>query len=121
MPARMSFTLLALLTLCAAAASALAQSYPAKPIRFIIPFPPGGPTDLMGRTAADRLARAWNVQVVADNRAGAGGNIGTEMCAKAVPDGYTLCMMTVAQSISPSIYKMDKWAKVAKFANLKLD
>ena len=82
-----------------------AQSYPSKPIRFIIPFPPGGPTDLMGRTAADRLARAWNVQVVADNRAGAGGNIGAEMCAKAPADGYTLCMMTVAQAISPSIYR----------------
>ena len=82
-----------------------AQSYPAKPIRFIIPFPPGGPTDLMGRTAADRLAKAWNIQVVADNRAGAGGNIGTEMCAKSPPDGYTICMMTVAQAISPAVYK----------------
>ena len=60
-------------------ANAHAQNYPAKPIRFIIPFPPGGPTDLMGRTAGDRLARAWNIQVVADNRAGAGGNIGTEI------------------------------------------
>lgn len=82
-----------------------AQSYPSKPIRFIIPFPPGGPTDLMGRTAADRLAKAWNIQVVADNRAGAGGNIGTEMCAKSPPDGYTICMMTVAQAISPAVYK----------------
>ncbi len=82
-----------------------AQNYPSKPIRFIIPFPPGGPTDLMGRTAADRLARAWNIQVVADNRAGAGGNIGTEQCAKSPPDGYTICMMTVAQTISPAIYK----------------
>lgn len=91
--------------LCACSGFAVAQGYPAKPIRFIIPFPPGGPTDLMGRIAADRLARAWNVQVIADNRAGAGGNIGTEMCAKSPPDGYTLCMMTVAQSISPAIYK----------------
>lgn len=82
-----------------------AQSYPAKPLRFIIPFPPGGPTDLMGRTAAERLTRAWGVQVIADNRAGAGGNIGTELCAKSPPDGYTLCMFTVAQSISPAIYR----------------
>lgn len=82
-----------------------AQAYPAKPIRFIIPFPPGGPTDLMGRTAGDRLAKAWNIQVIADNRAGAGGNIGAEMCAKAPPDGYTICMMTVAQVISPSVYR----------------
>ncbi len=85
--------------------AALAQAYPAKPVRMIIPFPPGGPTDLMGRMAADRLSRAWGVQVVADNRGGAGGNIGTELCAKSPPDGYTICMFTVAQSISPGIYR----------------
>ena len=84
---------------------ALAQAYPAKPIRMIIPFPPGGPTDLMGRMAADRLSRGLGVQVVADNRGGAGGNIGFEQCAKSPPDGYTLCGMTVAQSISPGIYR----------------
>lgn len=103
-----------LLTLClsglALAASipapeALAQAYPAKPVRFIIPFPPGGPTDLMGRIAADRLAKSWGVQVIADNRAGAGGNIGAELCAKSPPDGYTICMLTVAQTISPAIYR----------------
>ncbi len=100
--------------------AAHAQSYPAKPIRFIIPFPPGGPTDLMGRTAADRLARAWNVQVVADNRAGAGGNIGAEMCAKALPDGYTMCMMTVAQSISPAIYKKLGFDPLKDFSHITL-
>jgi tripartite-type tricarboxylate transporter receptor subunit TctC len=71
----------------------------------IIPFPPGGPTDLMGRMAADRLSKGLSVQVVADNRGGAGGNIGFEQCAKSPPDGYTLCGMTVAQSISPGIYR----------------
>ena len=86
-------------------ALAAAQTYPAKPVRMIIPFPPGGPTDLMGRMAADRLSRAWGVQVIADNRGGAGGNIGFEQCAKSPPDGYTVCMMTVAQSISPGIYR----------------
>ena len=84
---------------------ALAQAYPSKPLRMIIPFPPGGPTDLMGRMAADRLSRGLGVQVVADNRGGAGGNIGFEQCAKSPPDGYTLCGMTVAQSISPGIYR----------------
>ena len=84
---------------------ALAQAYPAKGLRMIIPFPPGGPTDLMGRMAADRLTRGLGVQVVADNRGGAGGNIGFELCAKSPPDGYTVCMMTVAQSISPGIYR----------------
>ena len=101
-------------------ANAHAQSYPAKPIRFIIPFPPGGPTDLMGRTAADRLARAWNIQVIADNRAGAGGNIGTEMCAKSPPDGYTICMMTVAQSISPAIYKKLGFDPLKDFSHVTL-
>jgi tripartite-type tricarboxylate transporter receptor subunit TctC len=83
---------------------AQAQIYPTKPVRFIINFPPGGPTDIMGRLGADALAKAWGVQVLPDNRGGAGGNIGFEQCAKSPPDGYTLCMMTVAQSISPSIY-----------------
>jgi len=81
------------------------QAYPAKPLRMIIPFPPGGPTDLMGRLAADRLTKGLGVQVIADNRGGAGGNIGFEQCAKSPPDGYTVCMMTVAQSISPGIYR----------------
>jgi len=71
----------------------------------IIPFPPGGPTDLMGRIAADRLSKGLGVQVIPDNRGGAGGNIGFELCAKSPPDGYTVCMMTVAQSISPGIYR----------------
>src|SRR5260370_1356655 len=84
--------------------AALAEQYPSKPVRFIVPFPPGGPTDILGRLAAQRLTDVWGVQVVADNRAGAGGNIGTELCAKSPPDGYTICMMTIAQSISPSIY-----------------
>jgi tripartite-type tricarboxylate transporter receptor subunit TctC len=84
---------------------ALAQAFPAKPIRMIIPFPPGGPTDLMGRLASERLSRSLGVQVIPDNRGGAGGNIGFELCAKSPPDGYTVCMMTVAQSISPGIYR----------------
>ncbi len=85
--------------------AALAQSYPNKPVRFIIPFPPGGPTDIMGRLAADTLSKALGTQFIADNRGGAGGNIGSELCAKSAPDGYTICMFTVAQSISPAIYR----------------
>lgn len=99
---------------------AAAQAYPAKPVRMIIPFPPGGPTDLMGRMAAERLTRAWGVQVVADNRAGAGGNIGTEQCAKSPPDGYTICMMTVAQSISPSIYSKLGFDPLKDFSHVTL-
>jgi tripartite-type tricarboxylate transporter receptor subunit TctC len=100
--------------------SAHAQTYPAKPVRFIIPFPPGGPTDIMGRLAAQRLTEAWGVQVVADNRAGAGGNIGAEMCAKSPPDGYTICMLTIAQSISPAIYSKLGFDPLKDFAAVTL-
>ena len=112
-------TALALIAL-AAAGAAQAQTYPAKPVRFIIPFPPGGPTDIMGRLAAQRLTEAWGVQVVADNRAGAGGNIGSELCAKSPPDGYTICMLTVAQSISPSIYPRLGFDPLKDFAPVTL-
>ena len=110
----------ACLLLFAATNAALAQNYPSKPIRFIIPFPPGGPTDLMGRAAGDRLARAFNIQVIADNRAGAGGNIGADLCAKSLPDGYTVCMMTVAQVISPSIYKKLAFDPIRDFSHITL-
>ncbi|MBM3357664.1 MAG: tripartite tricarboxylate transporter substrate binding protein [Betaproteobacteria bacterium] len=111
---------LALVFVILPATAVLAQAYPAKPVRMIIPFPPGGPTDLMGRMAADRLSKAWNVQVVPDNRGGAGGNIGTELCAKSPPDGYTICMLTVAQTISPSIYKKLGYDPLRDFAHVTL-
>ena len=82
--------------------ASFAQSYPSRPLRLIIPFPPGGPTDILGRVVASRLAEAWAVPVVADNRPGAGGNIGSEQCAKSPADGYTVCMLSIAQTISPS-------------------
>jgi tripartite-type tricarboxylate transporter receptor subunit TctC len=68
------------------------QAYPAKPVRIIVPFPPGGATDLVTRILAQKLTEAWGQQVLADNRAGASGNIGAELAAKATPDGYTLFM-----------------------------
>lgn len=116
----LSFALTALATACAGASFAQAQSYPSKPVRFIIPFPPGGATDIMGRMAADTLSRAWGVQVVADNRPGAGGNIGSEQCAKSPADGYTICMMTVAQSISPSIYSKLAFDPLKDFSHVTL-
>jgi tripartite-type tricarboxylate transporter receptor subunit TctC len=97
-----------------------AQPYPSKPVRFIIPFPPGGPTDIVGRLAAERLSRAWNVQVIADNRPGSGGNIGTEQCARSPADGYTMCMISIAQSISPTIYPKLGFDPVRDFAHVTL-
>jgi tripartite-type tricarboxylate transporter receptor subunit TctC len=98
----------------------LAQSYPAKTVRFIIPFPPGGPTDILGRMVAARLSEAWSVQVVPDNRPGAGGNIGTEQCAKSPADGYTACMLSIAQTIAPSIYPRLPFDPNRDFAHVTL-
>ena len=82
-----------------------AQDYPAKPVRVIIPFPPGGPTDIFGRMVADILTKTYRQQFVPDNRAGAGSNIGTDLCAKSAPDGYTVCIVTVSLSIGPALYR----------------
>jgi tripartite-type tricarboxylate transporter receptor subunit TctC len=80
--------LLLLLAICAIPLGH-AQSWPARPVRFIVPFPPGGATDLAGRTVADRLSRALGQQFIVDNRAGASGAIGAAEAARAAPDGYT--------------------------------
>ncbi len=87
-----------------AAGDIYAQPYPAKTIRLIFPFPPGGPTDLLGRAVAQKLSDQMGQQVVADNRAGAGGNLGLELAAKAPPDGYTIVLSSPLVAISPSLY-----------------
>jgi tripartite-type tricarboxylate transporter receptor subunit TctC len=84
-----------LIALTLAAAPAFAQSYPTRPIRFVVAFPPGGTTDLLARTIGQRLGDTFNQQVIVDNRGGAGGNIGTDIVAKALPDGYTILMGSV--------------------------
>ena len=70
--------------------SAVAQTYPAKSVRVIVPFPPGGGTDLMARIVAQKLSTAWGQQFIADNRSGAGGMIGVGLMVNVAPDGYTL-------------------------------
>jgi tripartite-type tricarboxylate transporter receptor subunit TctC len=104
----------------AACMPAHAQQYPSKPVRVIIPFPPGGPTDIIGRLVADVLTKTYSVQFVPDNRAGAGGNIGMELCAKAPPDGSVICIMTVAQSIAPAVYRKLPFDPVKDFAHVTL-
>jgi len=99
---------------------ALAQEYPTKPVRMVVPFAPGGPTDVIARLIAQKLTEAWGHQVVIDNRAGAGGNIGMEVCAKSPPDGYTVCVMTVAQAIAPAVYRKLPFDPVKDFAHVTL-
>src|SRR5512146_2953931 len=84
----------ALLALCAALPVA-AQKYPAKPVRLVAPFPPGGSVDVVGRILAEKLTQNLGRQVIVDNRSGASGIIGTEIVAKAPPDGYTLLINTI--------------------------
>jgi tripartite-type tricarboxylate transporter receptor subunit TctC len=88
-----------------AAPGALAQDYPDKPVKLVVPFPPGGVTDVLGRIVAQKLSEKWQQPVVVENRAGAGGNIGTEYGARATPDGYTLTLGSIATAISQSLYK----------------
>jgi len=98
--------LLALLAAAAASApAAFAQSYPSKPVRVIVTFPPGGTPDIYGRVMSAELGKLWNQSVVVENRTGAGGTIGTDFVAKAPPDGYTLLFAADATiTIAPHLY-----------------
>ena len=87
-----------------AQAPAAAQAFPTKPIRMVLPFPPGAPSDIIGRALGNKLAEQLGVAVVADNRVGAGGNVGLSITAKALPDGYTIAITTPAVALSPSLY-----------------
>lgn len=93
----------------------VAQSYPDRPIRLIVGFPPGGAADILGRTAAQQLAEAFGQQVVVDNRGGAGGLIATEIAAKAAPDGYTLLFTSIPYVINPHLYRKVSYDAIRDF------
>ncbi len=94
------------LTLIFCSSLACAQGYPYKPVTFIVPFPPGGGTDISARTVAAKLADRWRQSVVIENRGGAAGIVGTDAGAKARPDGYTLLIVNVGiVSINPALYQ----------------
>jgi len=113
-----AIALIVLVAIAASMTDACAQSgYPSRSIRFIVPYPPGGPTDLMARSMSGRLSEALGQTVVVDNRAGAGGNVGAEIAAKSPPDGYTLLMGAIStHSINASLYTRLAFDPVKDFA-----
>lgn len=118
----MSKTLVIALVLCGAGALAqAADPYPSRPIRMIVAYPPGGGTDQVGRVMAEQLAQQLGQNVVVDNRGGATGNIGTELAARAVPDGHTLLMGNVApNAVNVSLFKKLGYDPVKDFAPVSL-
>ena len=100
-----------------AVAAAAEPPYPVRPVRFIVPFAPGGSTDTLARTLAQRLSDAFGQQVVVDNRSGGNGNIGTELVARALPDGHTIVLGYIANlGIGPSLYAKLPYDPVRDFA-----
>ena len=111
---------LLVLTLVAAASnSAAADDYPSRSIRLIIPFPPGGSNDVVGRIVANQLGKRLGQQVFVDNRAGAGGVVGSDLAAKATPDGYTLLIISIAHAVDPWLYK-ESFDPVKDFAPVSI-
>jgi len=115
--AKALFTLLAL----AACAAASAQSFPSKPIRLVVPFPPGGPTDIVARPLAQLLGESLKQPVVIENKGGAGGSIAADVVAKSPPDGYTLIMATVGtHAINAALYRKLPYDPVKDFTPIAL-
>lgn len=106
----------AAVTVLASAASA--QSFPSKPIRLVVPFTPGSSTDITARAVADRLSVGLGQPVVVENRAGAGGKIGSEVVARAAPDGHTLLVNSSAHTANPALYKEMPFDTAADFAGI---
>jgi tripartite-type tricarboxylate transporter receptor subunit TctC len=103
--------------LCLFAAAAFAQSYPGKPIRIVVPFAPGGTSDILARAIGPHLTTAWGQAVIVENRTGANGNVGADFVAKSAPDGYTLFLSDMgALTINPSVYTNSPFDPVKDFA-----
>ena len=107
-----SFALLAL--------NAHSQTYPERPVRAVVPFPAGGGTDILARLLLQRMAERMGANFVIDNRAGAGGTIGTEIVAKAAPDGYTILVASSSHTINPSVYKKIGYDPARDFAAITM-
>src|SRR5512140_1731150 len=102
---KFSFLCCAALAAMSLAGPAAAQNYPSGSMRMIVPFPPGGGTDILARAIAQKLNEVWGVPVVVENRGGANGTIGAAAAAKSAPDGHTLLVVPSGFAVNPSIYK----------------
>lgn len=103
-----------------ATAPAGAQDFPTKPVRLIVPQPPGGPTDMVARMVGERLAQRWGQPVIVENKPGSGSNIGTDIVAKSAPDGYTLVVATLQHIVNPFMYPSLPFDPVKDFAPITL-
>ncbi len=113
--------LLLVLACCAAAAQAVAQGYPAKPVKVVVPYPPGGGNDTLARLFAIKLSERMGQQFVVENRPGAGAMIGTEAAAKSPPDGYTILLSSIAtHALSPNLYARVPYDPIRDFAPITL-
>ena len=101
-------------------AGVTAQAYPVKAVRWIVPYPPGGSTDIIARTVGQKLAEAWNIQVIIENRPGASGMIGTDIAAKSAPDGYTLVSVASSHVLHPSLYRQVPFHTINDFTHVTL-
>jgi tripartite-type tricarboxylate transporter receptor subunit TctC len=119
MPKLLSRFIAAAMVLAGLLATAFAQDYPNRPVRLIVPFPPGGSNDVVGRLVAMQLSTQLGQQVFVDNRGGAGGVIGTEACATAAPDGYTLCIISIAHAVNPALHRLN-YDPIKSFAPISI-
>jgi len=109
-----------LVSLCLLCVEALAQGFPGRPIRIVVPFPPGGGTDVVARTVAPKMSEMLGQPILVENRAGAGGNIGTELVAKSPADGHTLLVASAATAINTTLAKNVTWDLLKDFAPVVL-
>ncbi|WP_454738310.1 tripartite tricarboxylate transporter substrate binding protein [Cupriavidus necator] len=117
---RHALALLSCLALSIAAPAAYAQAWPSKPLRLVVPYPPGGPTDIVARVIGQKLSDKLGQPLVVENRPGAGGNIGAEAVAKAAPDGYTLLVATTAHAINMTLFSKPGYDTRKDFAPVSL-
>ena len=121
MKTKINLALVAALSLLGAGVVHAAEAqYPTRPIRIIVPFPPGGPTDVIARFVGQKMTDSWGQQVVVDNRSGAGGNVGMGLAANATPDGHTILFVSSSLMVNPGLYKQVPYDPHKSFAPISV-